>query len=510
MTSQPTVYSFNDLAKLTIQRYERYLPTAFDESMSILEKMNKIINWLNSVTDATNGLVDQWNTVMTWVMNDGLSTDVNTKLDAMVADGTFNTLIEGAVFTDFTNRLTAAEGNITTNTTNIGTNASGLTAANNRLTTDESNLNGRSINIKYPPGTLAAAKVDGSTDDSDAINAIANYLSTTYGGGTLLFPSGITSIAKTINLPDGVNVQGAGTPYSVVSPQAAFTGSYCFESINTDTNTHHQIKDLFINFGNNANVGGIWLHRPYDYTALRNLIGNRCCKQFIKIGNVGNTGPAQTVMVESCIAYGWTGRSQPLLSVEYSNECTFINNKFLGVSGDTLPVALFDSVTQQTLIGNSFAFTDSDGALTFKATKSNYRLSGNHISHNLFEGCNGAYSLQIIGIAGSTGEGDSNSVISNRYMNSTSKIYLDGVVGTQVIDYVADVITGSGARKNIIITPVHVSGTNSTGDLFLTADGKDIRLPVDGAGIVMDSPDGTKHVRISVDNTGALVTAIVS
>jgi len=33
----------HNLKKLFLQRYERYLPTAFDESMSLLEKMNKLI-----------------------------------------------------------------------------------------------------------------------------------------------------------------------------------------------------------------------------------------------------------------------------------------------------------------------------------------------------------------------------------------------------------------------------------------------------------------------------------
>ena len=42
------------LKKLFMQQYERYLPTAFDESMSLLEKMNKLIHSFNALIDVVN------------------------------------------------------------------------------------------------------------------------------------------------------------------------------------------------------------------------------------------------------------------------------------------------------------------------------------------------------------------------------------------------------------------------------------------------------------------------
>ena len=44
----------HSLKKLFLQRYERYLPTAFDESMSLLEKMNKLIETQNALIDVIN------------------------------------------------------------------------------------------------------------------------------------------------------------------------------------------------------------------------------------------------------------------------------------------------------------------------------------------------------------------------------------------------------------------------------------------------------------------------
>jgi hypothetical protein len=90
---KPIINSFSTIAPLIIQEYERYLPTAFDESMSLLQKMNKIIKTLADIGALSNSVVEQWNTVMEWVMNDGLTADVSAKLDAMATDGTLDTLI---------------------------------------------------------------------------------------------------------------------------------------------------------------------------------------------------------------------------------------------------------------------------------------------------------------------------------------------------------------------------------------------------------------------------------
>ena len=46
------------LKKLFLHQYERYLPTAFDESMSLLEKMNKLIHAFNGLIDVVNSHMD--------------------------------------------------------------------------------------------------------------------------------------------------------------------------------------------------------------------------------------------------------------------------------------------------------------------------------------------------------------------------------------------------------------------------------------------------------------------
>jgi hypothetical protein len=103
--TKPIINSFNAIAPLLIQQYTRYLPTAFDESLSLLQKVNKIIKKLDELGLATNDVVSQWNTVMEWVMGDGLTESVSAKLDEMVANGTFDDIINGTIFLEFNTRL---------------------------------------------------------------------------------------------------------------------------------------------------------------------------------------------------------------------------------------------------------------------------------------------------------------------------------------------------------------------------------------------------------------------
>ena len=90
---KPEINTFNQLSELLVQKYERYLPTAFDGSLTILEKMNKIINYLNDVGKLVNGAFEQWNEIMEWVMNEGLNESVINKLDSMIENGEFDTII---------------------------------------------------------------------------------------------------------------------------------------------------------------------------------------------------------------------------------------------------------------------------------------------------------------------------------------------------------------------------------------------------------------------------------
>lgn len=96
--SYPNLQSFPSIAPMKLQPYVSYIPNAFDEELTILEKMNKTILYLNQIGEITNDVVSQWNTVVDWLMNEDLTDIVNAKLDAMVDDGTLAKLINEDLF----------------------------------------------------------------------------------------------------------------------------------------------------------------------------------------------------------------------------------------------------------------------------------------------------------------------------------------------------------------------------------------------------------------------------
>lgn len=71
---------------LMIQMYERYLPTAFDESLTILEKVNKITYYLQSIGVGVD-LVDKWNLLVEWIKNEGLKEAIEELLKEMDLGG---------------------------------------------------------------------------------------------------------------------------------------------------------------------------------------------------------------------------------------------------------------------------------------------------------------------------------------------------------------------------------------------------------------------------------------
>jgi hypothetical protein len=93
MSDQPIVTPWITIPTLELQPYERYLPTAFDESLTLLQKVNKLLNYVNDIGGLLNGIGTQWNEIVDWVMNDGLTQAVNAQLTTWLNDGTLATIL---------------------------------------------------------------------------------------------------------------------------------------------------------------------------------------------------------------------------------------------------------------------------------------------------------------------------------------------------------------------------------------------------------------------------------
>lgn len=132
----------HNLRKLFLQRYERYLPTAFDESLSILEKMNQLIKAYGKLVDVVNAhtehtgetmergfeiiddkmekelkefhdeLVEQkrlYEDIRDKIHSDLLPDSVKQKLEEWLLNGTIEDLINETIFGDIRERLEFVE-----------------------------------------------------------------------------------------------------------------------------------------------------------------------------------------------------------------------------------------------------------------------------------------------------------------------------------------------------------------------------------------------------------------
>ena len=135
----------HNLKKLFLQRYERYLPTAFDESMSLLEKMNKLIQSQNALIDVVNAhsehtneqlskafeIIDdnlayqlkefkkeleeqkrQYEEIQDALYSDLLPDSVKEELNEWLLNGTIEELISNTIFPELMERMEQVENRL--------------------------------------------------------------------------------------------------------------------------------------------------------------------------------------------------------------------------------------------------------------------------------------------------------------------------------------------------------------------------------------------------------------
>ena len=100
MVNKPSYFSSRPLNKLGLIHRERYLPTAFDESLSYVEKLNVMIHYLNEIDELTNEMLEKWNEVYNWVLNQGLDESVRDRLNIMIQNGDFHKIINEEILGD--------------------------------------------------------------------------------------------------------------------------------------------------------------------------------------------------------------------------------------------------------------------------------------------------------------------------------------------------------------------------------------------------------------------------
>jgi hypothetical protein len=72
---------------------KQYKDTLLDPNSDVQTKMNSVVQSLNQLSQNENDLVNNWNKVMQWAMNDGLDAAVSTQIAALEASGYFDSLL---------------------------------------------------------------------------------------------------------------------------------------------------------------------------------------------------------------------------------------------------------------------------------------------------------------------------------------------------------------------------------------------------------------------------------
>lgn len=135
---------------------QQTVPAVYDDSLSYYEMLAKVYSHLESTDTLTNSMIDLWNTVEEWVMGEGISESVNTKLDEMSTDGTLDHIINVSIFDNLNTRI----------------------------------------------NEVAISCYDFYTSGMEWADAINNAITSSKAGDTILFPFAAT-VGKTINLlPD--------------------------------------------------------------------------------------------------------------------------------------------------------------------------------------------------------------------------------------------------------------------------------------------------------------------
>lgn len=109
MNNKPNIIQSIQMPEIRRYRQERYLPTAFNDSLTLVEKVNKVVEYLFSYTEMTEQMLVKWNEVYHWIMNEGLDSTIGDRLNEMLKDGTFKRIINEELFGELNSKIDRVE-----------------------------------------------------------------------------------------------------------------------------------------------------------------------------------------------------------------------------------------------------------------------------------------------------------------------------------------------------------------------------------------------------------------
>lgn len=103
--------NFPHFHPLNFRDYRNYLPTAYDDSLSMQESLLQVLNFCNEIGLLNQNMSDNWNMLLGWIKTNGIDDAVSAQLNAWVVDGTFEKILDktslDTIRKDLENKITA-------------------------------------------------------------------------------------------------------------------------------------------------------------------------------------------------------------------------------------------------------------------------------------------------------------------------------------------------------------------------------------------------------------------
>jgi len=153
-------------------RYYHYLPTAFDDSLDFYEQITNFIEYLNQTKRLTDSLVDQWEQIKAWIINDGLTDAVKAKLDEWLKSGVIAQVFGQTITNQIYDAIRAVASG---SPTGVYSNADALKTAYPNgdthiyITADDGNWNYWSDGAWHKGGLYQAPKLDKDSVTGDNV-----------------------------------------------------------------------------------------------------------------------------------------------------------------------------------------------------------------------------------------------------------------------------------------------------------------------------------------------------
>lgn len=222
-------YKLSDVYPVIIQKFTPFVP--LNDGWDEIQKLNAIISHLNEVGQISQNVANNWNKVIKWVVEEGLTETVSAKIDKLIADGLFDDLLSES--------LTTLNGVVDQFKNDVNGQVSGLNAQITNISKVIVILD------QFPRNT-------NETDDTGRLQRATDYL-VSLGGGILRLPTG-EFIATSYKLKDKVIIQGSGV--GTVLKLADGINQH-FITLNNDQVRHAGLMNLTVD-GNkwNNTIGG--------------------------------------------------------------------------------------------------------------------------------------------------------------------------------------------------------------------------------------------------------------